>query len=134
MQLIGLARIGRDAEVRYTQSGKAVCSLSLAFNYGRKGQDGYKPSQWVEGTLWDKQAEALAPYLTKGSQVVVTLDDPHIEEYEGKNGKGHKLTGRVTAIEFAGGGERQARPAAQSAPAPAPASGGGEPFDDDIPF
>ena len=142
MKAYGLARLGRDAEIRYTQGGDAVASLSLAFSYGRKGEDGRRPTQWVDGSLWGKRAEALAPYLTKGSLVVVTLEDVHIETYQGKNGEGHKLAGRVIDLELAGGGERQEAPAPQRAapqrtqPAPrqaAPAMA----FDDmadDVPF
>ena len=115
MKAYGLARLGRDAEIRYTQGGDAVASLSLAFSYGRKGDDGRRPTQWVDGSLWGKRAEALAPYLTKGSLVVVTLEDVHIETYQGKNGEGHKLAGRVIDLELAGGGERQEAPAPQRA-------------------
>ena len=137
MQLIGICRLGRDAELRRTQGGDAVCSLSLAFNYGRKGQDGSKPTQWVEGTLWGKQAEALEQYLLKGKLLCVTIDEPHIETFEGRNGPGHKLTGRITALEFAGGNDGQQRQAAPEQaptqrPAPAPAAA---PMDDeDVPF
>lgn len=147
MQLIGLARLGRDAEIRTTQSGEKVASLSLAFNWGMKGQDGNRPTQWVDGSLWGKRAEALIDYLVKGQQVVVTIDDPHIEEYQGRNGPGVKLAGRVSQIELAGSRQdsqqqpqqqqqqRAAAPAARPAPAPAqrpaPAM---EPPEDDIPF
>ena len=138
MQLIGLARLGRDAELRKTQGGESVCSLSLAFNYGRKPQDGTKPTQWVEGTLWGKQAEALEQYLLKGKLLCVTIDEPHIETFDGRNGTGHKLTGRISSLEFAGGGEgqqRQSAPAQAPAarPAPAPAAPPAD-MDDDIPF
>ena len=46
----------------------------------------------------------------------ITLDDLHIEEYEGKNGPGHKLAARVIDVELAGGRE----PAAQGQQATAP--------------
>lgn len=115
-QLFGLARLGRDAEVRFTQGGDAVASLSLAFSYGKKGADGNRPTQWVDGALWGKRAEALAPYLTKGILLAVTLDEVRIETYEGKNGQGHKLAGNVTQVELAGGGQ----PREQEAPKPAP--------------
>lgn len=139
--------IGRDAEVRYTSSGKAVCSLSIAANYGRKDESGKKPTQWIEASLWDKQAEALAQYLTKGTQVSVLLEDGHIEEYQSKNGTGTKLVGRVVSIEMARGGERREAaspaPAPRQAPAPrpqqraaAPAPAGFDDLDDgsDVPF
>lgn len=100
MKLIGIARIGKDAELRYTPSGKAVANLSLAYNYGQKGQDGNRPTQWVEASLWDKQAERLAPYLLKGAVFNIMCRDVHIETYEGKNGTGSKLVGTIADIEF----------------------------------
>ena len=139
-QLIGLARLGRDCELRSTQDGTPVASLSLAMDY-RAGRE--KETQWVQGDLWGKMAEALAQYLVKGKLVCVTLDDVHIVEYEKRDGTaGTKLVGRVSKLEFAGGGrddgERQdARP---SAPRPAPkppARSSADAFsgmDDDAPF
>ena len=138
--LFGLARLGRDAELRTTAQGEHVAGLSLAFSYGRKGQDGKRPTQWVDGALWGKLAEALAPYLLKGSNVSVTLDDVHIETFRKVDGTdGIKLAGRVSSIELAGGAPQAARPAAP-APRPAPVSKStpaGSGFDDidgDIPF
>lgn len=121
-QLFGLARLGRDAELRRTPNNDPVATLSLAFSYGRKDADGKRPTQWVEAALWGKRAEALEQYLTKGSQVVVTLNEVHIETFQGKNGEGHKLVGQVAEIELAGGApqtQTQApaqRPAANSQP------------------
>ena len=120
MQMIGLARLGRDAEIRFTNDGEPVASLSLAFEHGRKGQDGRRPTQWVEATLWGKRAESLAPYLLKGGAVVVTLDDPHVEEFQKRDGStGTKLVGKVTALELAGK-PAQAEEAPPARPAPAP--------------
>lgn len=140
-KMFGLARLGRDAEIRTTGQGESVATLALAFSYGRKGSDGKRPTQWVDGALWGKRAEALAPYLTKGGLVSVLLEDVHIETYQGKNGEASKLVGRVVDVELAGGGERTAAPApaprAAPAPRPAPAQSGGHGFesmDDDIPF
>lgn len=140
MNGFGLARIGRDAELRKTQSGESVLSLSLAFSYGRKGDDGRRPTQWVDATMWGKRAEALAPYLQKGGLVSVTLEEVRIETFTGKNGESHKLAARVVDIELAGGSkDGSAAPAPQRAPAPpraasAPASSGFQDMDDDIPF
>lgn len=142
-QLFGMARLGRDAELRRTPNNDPVCTLALAFSYGRKDDSGKRPTQWVEATLWGKRAEALAQYLTKGSAVVVTLNEVHIETYQGNNGAGHKLAGQVVEIELAGGGtqapaqQRQATNTQQRSnqqqtnkrPAPHFAD-----MDDDIPF
>ena len=150
-QLIGLARLGRDAELRTTQSGDAVASLSLAMDY-RAGRE--KATQWVDGALWGKMAETLTQYLVKGKLVCVTLDDVHIEEYPKRDGgTGTKLVGRVSKLELAGGredgGQQPASPARQPAAstqatrqadagrwagAGRAASSGFDDMDDDIPF
>lgn len=138
----GLFRLGRDAEVRFTQSGEAVASLSLAFNYGRKDADGKQPSQWIEASLWGKRAEALAQYLQKGTLIYATLEDPHVETYEKRDGgHGAKMVARISNVEFTGraNGEQQAerQPAQRQQPAPrrAPAAQpAGDMPDDDIPF
>lgn len=149
MKSFGLARLGRDAELRFTNSQEPVATLSLAFSYGRKGEDGKRPTQWVKASFWGKRAESLAPYLLKGGLVAITLEDVHIETFEGTNGPGHNLVGKVLDIELAGGNERQgeAQQPRQAAPrqaqaprsaepqrqAPQPSSGF-EDMDDDIPF
>ena len=137
MKAFGLARLGRDAEIRTTSNGEQVATLALAFSYGRKGSDGKRPTQWVDGALWGRRAEALAPYLLKGGLVSVSLEDVHVETFEGKNGPGHKLAARVVDVELAGGGERTAAPAPAPRPAPRPpasASSGFDDMDSDIPF
>lgn len=145
MQIIGLCRLGKDAETRTTPDGTLVANLSLAFNYGRKGDDGKRPTQWIDASLWGKLAEALEPYLLKGTAVSVTLDDPHIETFDGRNGPGHKLVARVLSIELAGGGEKReggapAPAPRQAAPAPAPRPAARAPApaadddDSDVPF
>lgn len=125
MKMIGLARLGRDAELRTTQQGESVATLALAFSYGRKGEDGKRPSEWVKASLWGQRAQALHQYLIKGAQVSVTLDDPHIETYSKADGSpGYSLVCRVNDIEFAGGtrqdseqqAPRQAAPQQRQAP------------------
>ena len=139
MKAFGLARLGRDAEIRTTSQGESVATLALAFSYGRKGSDGNRPTQWVDAALWGKRAEALAPYLLKGGLVSVSLEDVHIETFEGKNGPGHKLAARVVDVELASPKQAGAAPAPRQAPAPrpAPAPSGGHGFEDmsdDVPF
>lgn len=135
----GLARIGRDVELRYLPAGDAVANLSLAFTYGRKDNEGKRPTQWVEASIWGKRAESLAPFLLKGNLVSVTLEDVCIETYQGKNGEGHKLTGRVLAIDLVPSGNKSndsAPSAPRQAPAQLPASKpAASGFDDsDVPF
>jgi single-strand DNA-binding protein len=138
MKANGLARIGRDVELRHTPNGEAVANLSLAFTYGKRGADGKRPTQWVEAALWGKRAESLAPYLLKGQQVVAYLEDVSIQTFRKQDGTdGVKLAARVGDLELiAGQGEAQAQaPAPTRAPAPRPAAPSGfDDMDDDIPF
>lgn len=137
MNAYGLARLGRDAELRTTSNGDTVATLALAFTRRVKGE---KLTQWVDGALWGKRAESLAPYPLKGGLVAVTLEDVHIETFTSQKGDGHKLAGRVIDVELAGGGERTAAPAPRQAPAPRPApatapmGSGFDDLDSDIPF
>lgn len=150
--LTDIGRLGRDAELRYTPDGNAVCNLALACEYGRKGQDGKRPTQWIDATLWGKQAEAMAPYLLKGQQLHFTIDDAHIGTYtKGDGSQGVKLTGRVIIIKFAGSPPQQGQQGNQQQPrqqqsrqqprqqAPQQSQQGTngpdyDSFDDDIPF
>lgn len=102
MKAFGLARIGNEPTLRRTSQDEAVINLSLAFSYGKKDDSGKRPTEWVETSIWGKRAESLEQYLAKGGQVSVTLDDLHIETYEGRNGEGKKLVGRLIDIELAG--------------------------------
>lgn len=127
MPVSDFGRIGRDAELKYTQDGTAVCNLAVAVNYGRKGQDGNYPTQWYDLTLWGKQAEGLAQYLTKGKQVFFSASDLHIETFtKNDQSQGFKLTGRVDSVKFASDGGGQQVQQAQQAPQqqrPAPPPG-----------
>ena len=145
MLMVGVARVGNEPVARYTPDGKAVMDISLAFDYGRKGGDGRRPTQWVNATMWGDRVEKLQPYLSKGSQVFVTMSEPHIETYHKKDGpgQGFSLRARITELEFVGGrredasaesaGESAGAAPARAAKAPAKAPGFDE-LDDDIPF
>lgn len=142
LNAIAHGRIGRDTEVRYTPDSTAVAEIAIACNYGRKGQDGRKPTQWLRASLWGKQAEALAPYLTKGKGVCVIVSDLHVREFKKQDGTtSSALEGRVDQIEFTGAGPRDdapaqapaATPRPQRTAAPAPATSFSD-MDDDIPF
>jgi single-strand DNA-binding protein len=115
MQLIGLVRLGRDAEIRtvVAQRGEPqpVTNLSLAYNVWVKGE---KVTQWLDAALWGKRAETLLPYLKKGAMLCVTVDSVRLESFNKKDGTmGTKLTGMVTSVDLAGGA-----PVPAAAPAP----------------
>lgn len=153
--MTGIFRITQDAEVRYTKDGDATIELSMAYNHGtKKNEQGYLPSQFISGVIWGNRAESLAPYLVKGIKVFAAIEDPNIKTFQKNDGsEGYKLTGRIGALEFAGGNQQQdgqaqpakqqsnqqQRPAARQSPppqrrAPAPSGNGVMDMDDDIPF
>jgi single-strand DNA-binding protein len=111
--LTKLVRIGRDAELRYTNNQKAVISLACVYDIGWGDN---KKSQWIDVSVWGKQAESLAQYLTKGKQVVIYADDVELEEYPKNDGSnGSKLKARAINIDLTSGGQQSA-PAPQQAP------------------
>ena len=67
-----LGNIGRDPEIRYTQSGKAVAELRIATTekWGR-GENQTENTEWHRVVVWDKLAELCGRFLTKGSKVYV---------------------------------------------------------------
>lgn len=114
--LSGVFRVGRDAEIRKTSNGEDVCNLSLAYNHGRKGEDGNRPTQWLDASLWGKRASTLAQYLVKGQLIYAVINDPHIEEFKKKDGgAGMKMAGSVGEIELISGGPKKS---GDSKPAP----------------
>ena len=108
MKLIGVARLGKDAELRHTSAGKAVVNMSLAWNYGRPDESGKRPSQWVEVAFFGDRAEKVHPYLKKGTSLFLDVQDMHVETYAKKDGgTGVKLVGTVFEIDFAGDRPKQ---------------------------
>ena len=79
--------LGRDAELRFTQSGKAVLNLSLADGRSRRTESGdweeVRPTIWHRVSVWGALAEmwANSNLLVKGAKVDVT-GELTIREYE----------------------------------------------------
>ena len=136
MKAQGLARIGKDAEVRFTPGGTAVANVSLAFTYGKKGDDGKRPTQWVDASLWGQRVESLAPYLTKGKQIVAYLEDVHIQTYtKGDGTQNTKMVARLADLEFVSdNSDHKPTQKPQSAPQSKAQSSGFDDFPDDIEF
>lgn len=71
VMLIG--NLGKDPEVRYTASGQAVASFSLATSEKFKNKNGESEerTEWHRVTLWGKLAEIAGEYLAKGKTVYI---------------------------------------------------------------
>lgn len=78
--------LGQDPEVRYTQSGNAVMTISVACNEKRKQGDEWKDhTEWFNIVIWGKRAEALGKVLEKGSGVLIR-GRIQTRNWEDKNG------------------------------------------------
>lgn len=136
MQAFGLARIGRDCELRAAGS-TSVVNIAMAFNGRAKGE---KVTQWVEGALFGKRAEALAQYLLKGKLVSVTMNNVRVEDFTKRDGTVvSKMVGDVIEIELCpdGAGAATAAPPPPPPPRPAPpppTKTGFDDMDSDTPF
>ena len=132
MKAQGLARIRKDAEVRFTPGGTAVANVSLAFTYGKKGEDGKRPTQWVDASIWGQRAEPMAPYLLKGKQIVAYLEDVHLQTYtKGDGTQNTKMVARLADLEFVSdNSDHRPTQKPQSAPQSKPQGSGFEDFED----
>ncbi|MFF5984383.1 single-stranded DNA-binding protein [Streptomyces olindensis] len=90
--MTGVGRLTGDPELRFTQAGKAVASIPLAFNSRRLNQ---QTQQWedgdtffVRGTVWERLAENATETLSKGMEVLVS-GELRTERWE-KDGQKHE--------------------------------------------
>lgn len=120
--------LGKDCRTN-NAGGTAVCNFSVAVKsgYGDKEQ-----TNWIDCSLWGKQAESrLVDYLKKGQQVAIS-GELGTKDHEGKT----YLTCRVNNINLIGGkSDSQHSPTqAQQISKPAPQKQAEDDFEDDIPF
>jgi single-strand DNA-binding protein len=141
VMLIG--NLGKDPEVRYTTSGTAVASFSLATSERFKSKSGEweERTEWHNVTLWGRQAEIAGEYLSKGKTVYIE-GRLQTRKWQDKDGR-DRYTTEVVCEKMqmlSGKGEGGGRQGGGR-----PTGGGGEPYpsydepagfnpDDDIPF
>ena len=76
----GIGRIGRDAQTRHTQAGKAVTGWALAVDSGW-GEN--KKTTWLDCSIWGERGEKLAGHIRKGDRLGVT-GELGTREHDGK--------------------------------------------------
>jgi single-strand DNA-binding protein len=79
--------LGHDPEMKYTPTGQAVTTFSVAVNT-RRQVDGQRQesTQWFRVSVWSRMAEVAAERLHKGSSVLV--EGPlHVRDYVGRDGQ-----------------------------------------------
>jgi single-strand DNA-binding protein len=92
-KVILIGNLGQDPELRYTSSGVAVASFSMATSESWKDQDGnvQEKTQWHKLVAWRKLAEIVGEYLKKGSKVYIEGRIQY-RSYDDKNGVKRDVT------------------------------------------
>jgi len=141
-RVIIIGNLGQDPEIRYTQSQKAVATLSVATSESWKDDSGkqQEKTEWHRVIVWDKQAENAVKYLKKGSKVAVE-GKLQTRSWDDKDGV-KRYTTEIVANMYGGihfldskgssGGERAPHPG--DAGAPVQSSNSGASDLDSIPF
>jgi single-strand DNA-binding protein len=116
-----LGNLTRDPELRYTPNGTAVCQLGVALNRRWRDQAGELQQEvtFVDVTVWSKQAETVAQYLTKGRAVAIEgrLQQDTWETESGERRSRLKVVAqRVTFLSSANGGPTPAVADGEEAP------------------
>ncbi|WP_303103904.1 single-stranded DNA-binding protein [Megamonas funiformis] len=100
-KVILAGRLVRDPELRYTQTGKAVVSFSLAVNR-RFNHNQEQTADFIPIVVWDKLAEVCSKHLFKGSQVLIK-GRIQIRSYDAQDGSKRYVTEVIAQeLEFMG--------------------------------
>lgn len=100
-----VGRLTRDPELRTTPNGIATCQISLAVN-GIPNANGERTTDFINITVWRRQAENVSKYCTKGSQVGV-VGRIHTRSYDANDGSKRYVTEVVADnITFLGSNNR----------------------------
>lgn len=138
-----LGNLGRDPEVRFTQSGRAVANFPVATTDTWMDQENGRQerTEWHNIVVWGKQAESCGQYLSKGKQVYVE-GRIQTRSYDDRDGNKRYITEIVAQrVQFLSGGGGEGR-SGQYGSGGASSGGGYEdqsgapplPDDDDVPF
>ena len=145
-KVILVGHLGQDPQSRAMPSGKSVVNLRVATTDQWRDKatgENKENTEWHNVVMFDRLAEIAAEYLRKGSQIYVEgkLRTRKRQDREGQD----RYTTEIVANEMqmlggrsgGGGSYERSAPPAREEPAQASRtgpSGGGDDFDDDIPF
>jgi len=96
----GIGNLTDDPEMRYTESGTAVTTFSIAINNGKDKNGEDRPPTYIDVQTWEKLAENCAEYLRKGKKCAVQ-GPITVDKYEDREGvKRVKYRIRAMNVEF----------------------------------
>ncbi|MCU0452359.1 MAG: single-stranded DNA-binding protein [Bacteroidetes bacterium] len=138
-KVILIGNLGKDPEVRYTGSGVAVATFTLATNESWRDAEGntQERTEWHNLVAWRKLAEVIGEYLKKGSKIYVE-GRLQYRTYDDKNGVKRYVTEIVIdQMVMLDGRNRDAAAgggASDPGPSSPPTGPGPSAKDDDLPF
>ena len=131
-----IGRLGKNPEMRYTPTGIPVCKFSVATDRVWNNDQGQRQEEttWHNVTVWRKQAETCAQYLTKGSLVLIS-GSVKASGYTNRDGEAAaSLEITAETVKFLST-NREAAQAGATSPTAAPGEAGSAPIaEEDIPF
>ena len=145
VELIG--RLTKDPEIKLTANQTKYCAFTIAADRRFKDKEGQKQTDFINCVAWNKTAEFVSKYFSKGKMIIV-IGRISTRSWDGPDGKKNYAT-EVVANEVSfgeskrDGGDYNSSPsfggssAPESVPAmPAMEDGGFSPLDtdDDLPF
>ncbi|MCY4388842.1 MAG: single-stranded DNA-binding protein [Desulfurellaceae bacterium] len=136
-----VGNLGRDPEVRYTQSGQAMTRFTVATTDTWTDRDNGRQerTEWHNIVVWGKQAETCGQYLSKGRQVYIEgrIQTRKFEDREGKERYFTEINAQqVTFLGGRDGGSARSGQSFDDGPSGGfdDAGAGSVPPDDDVPF
>ena len=105
-KVILVGNLGNDPDMKYTQGGMAICTLSLATTSVRKDKDGnqQEKTEWHRVKLFGKLGEIAGEYLRKGRQVYIE-GSIRYDKFTGQDGVEKYFTDIVAnEMQMLGGG------------------------------
>jgi single-strand DNA-binding protein len=131
-KVILIGNLGKDAEVKYSASGTAVCRFSLATNetFRNKAGDVEKRTEWHSVVAFGRLGEVCGEWLTSGRLVYVegSIRSNQWEDKEGNRRKSYDIVARYMRMLSPSPNGNGAKPK-ETKPAPAPT-----PAEEDNPF
>lgn len=147
-RVVLVGRLVRDAELRYTSGGLAICKFSVAINRRRKVGDAWEDeANFFDVVVFGRQGEAINEYLVKGKQVGID-GELHQSRWEQDGQTRSRVEINAYNVQLLGGGGNRGNGGGGGQPAQSRTnkspentgdsyadsdSPGGE-FEDDIPF
>jgi single-strand DNA-binding protein len=149
-----IGRLTRDAELKYTASGQAVCKFSIAVNRRRRNGDQWEDeANFFDIVVWGRQGESLTQYLVKGKMVgvdgelrqdrwqqdgqnrsKVEIIANNLQLLGGPSGQGQSYTGAQGSGNASYGPDQDRHPPSREGQGVQPPPVSDDGFSDDIPF